>query len=196
MKLTKDRILEASRRHFARFGFRKASLSEIAAELGVVKGALYYYVPGGKQELFDLVLQRDLDEVLAAMRAAVAAEPDPRRKLRAMAEARLHVVGQLRDLLGVHRDVLQEVTAIIYQQPDHPYSRAERQLIEEILEDGERSGVFRPITPRSTAAGTIQAAMRTMLIPATYMEAADEPVPMRLLEPMFDLLLLGLEARG
>lgn len=195
MKLTKDRILEAARRHFARFGFRKASLSEIAAELGVVKGALYYYVPGGKQELFDLVLQRDLDEVLGAMRLAVEIEPDPRQKLRAMADARLRVVAQLRDLLGVHRDVLQEVTAILYQQPDHPYSRAERQLIEAILQGGEDAGVFRRVEPRATAAATIQAAMRTLLIPAMYADPAEAPAPMQMLEPMFDLLLLGLEAR-
>jgi AcrR family transcriptional regulator len=196
MKLTKERILDAARRHFARFGFRKASLSEIAAELGVVKGALYYYVPGGKQELFDLVLQRDLDQVLAAMRAAVEAEPDPRRRLRAMADARLRVVTQLKDLLGVHRDVLEEVTAIIYQQPNHPYSKAERGLIEEILRSGEAAGLFRKIEPRETAAAATQAAMRTLLIPAMYAEQTHGAEPIQLLEPLFDLMLLGLESRG
>lgn len=195
MKLTKERILDAARRHFARFGFRKASLSEIAAELGVVKGALYYYVPGGKQELFDLVLQRDLDQVLAAMRAAVATEPDPRRKLRAMAEARLRVVNELKDLLGVHRDVLEELVTIIYQQPDHPYSKAERELIEQILISGETGGQFRRIEPRATTALAIQAAMRTLLIPALYADPAHAPDPVVLLEPLFDLMLLGLVAR-
>ena len=195
MKLTKERILDAARRHFARFGFRKASLSEIAAELGVVKGALYYYVPGGTQELFDLVLQRDLDQVLAAMRGAVEGEADPRRKLRAMADARLRVINQLKDLLGVHRDVLEELVAIIYQQPNHPYSKAERDLIEEILISGESSGLFRKIEPRATTASAIQAAMRTLLIPALYAEAAHAAEPVALLEPLFDLMLLGLEAR-
>ena len=195
MKLTKERILDAARRHFARFGFRKASLSEIAAELGVVKGALYYYVPGGKQELFDLVLQRDLDQVLAAMRGAVEGEADPRRKLRAMADARLRVVNQLKDLLGVHRDVLEELVAIIYQHPDHPYSKAERDLIEEILLSGESSGLFRKIEPRTTTAAAIQAAMRTLLIPALYAESEHSAEPVALLEPLFDLMLLGLETR-
>jgi len=195
MKLTKERILDAARRHFARFGFRKASLSEIAAELGVVKGALYYYVPGGKQELFDLVLQRDLEQVLAAMRGAVEGEADPRCKLRAMADARLRVITQLKDLLGVHRDVLEELTAIIYQQPNHPYSKAERDLIEEVLVAGEDAGLFRKIEPRATTASAIQAAMRTLLIPALYAEVTHGTEPMALLEPLFDLMLLGLEAR-
>jgi AcrR family transcriptional regulator len=196
MKLTKERILDAARRHFARFGFRKASLSEIAAELGVVKGALYYYVPGGKQELFDLVLQRDLDQVLAAMRSAVDGEPDPRHKLRAMADARLRVINQLKDLLGVHRDVLEELVAIIYQQPNHPYSKAERELIEQILLAGEESGLFRKIEPRATTAAAIQAAMRTLLIPALYADATYAAEPVTLLEPLFDLMLQGLETRG
>ncbi len=196
MKLTKERILDAARRHFARFGFRKASLSEIAAELGVVKGALYYYVPGGKQELFELVLQRDMDQVLAAMRSAVEAEPDPRRKLRAMADARLRVIIQLKDLLGVHRDVLEELVTIIYQQPNHPYSKSERDLIDEILVSGETNGVFRKIEPRATTAMAIQAAMRTLLIPALYAEPTHAAEPVALLEPLFELMLLGLESRG
>jgi hypothetical protein len=88
------------------------------------------------------------------------------------------------------------VVAIIYQQPNHPYSKAERELIEAILISGENSGLFRRIEPRSTTASAIQAAMRTLLIPALFADPAHAAEPVVLLEPLFDLMLLGLESRS
>ena len=82
--LDRDRILSVATRHFARFGYRKTSLGDVARELGVVKGALYYYFPGGKFEIFDTASTRVEAEMLERIRAATRAESDPRKALRTL----------------------------------------------------------------------------------------------------------------
>jgi AcrR family transcriptional regulator len=42
-KRTRLRILKAATQHFIRFGYRKASISDIASDAGVAKGTVYLY---------------------------------------------------------------------------------------------------------------------------------------------------------
>src|SRR3954449_5630818 len=53
-------IVDAAFRVFARRGYRRTQMSDVAAELGVSAGNLYNYVPG-KETLFALVLRRSAD---------------------------------------------------------------------------------------------------------------------------------------
>ncbi|HPA71263.1 MAG: TetR/AcrR family transcriptional regulator [Spirochaetes bacterium] len=51
-------ILKAAREVFARHGYRKTTIEDIAHRLGMVKSALYYYYPN-KQELFIAVVEHE-----------------------------------------------------------------------------------------------------------------------------------------
>lgn len=64
---TKDRMLEAALRLFARDGYEAVSTSAIAGELGMTKGALYRHFPD-KRAIFDSLV----DEMLERHRAAGA----------------------------------------------------------------------------------------------------------------------------
>jgi TetR/AcrR family acrAB operon transcriptional repressor len=67
VKLRERRLLDAAARLFARFGFDKTSVDEIASAAGVSKGAVYLHWPS-KFSLFEAVLLREglacLDEIL------------------------------------------------------------------------------------------------------------------------------------
>lgn len=52
-----ERLLDAAAAQFARYGYRKANISEIAKSTGIAKGTVYRFVPS-KAELFILVIQR------------------------------------------------------------------------------------------------------------------------------------------
>src|SRR5437588_2280187 len=56
----RDELLDAALRVFARRGFRRASVDEIAAEAGYSKGALYWHFPG-KHELFVALIDERID---------------------------------------------------------------------------------------------------------------------------------------
>lgn len=52
-----DRILSAAENVFARFGYRRASMSQIAEEAGLTRQALYHHYPG-KEALFRAVVEQ------------------------------------------------------------------------------------------------------------------------------------------
>lgn len=56
-KNTKERILEESLKLFSRNGYLGTSMSDIAKQLGITKGALYRHY-ASKQEIFDSILRR------------------------------------------------------------------------------------------------------------------------------------------
>ena len=69
MSSTRESILEASLRLFARDGFEAVSTSEIAGELGMTKSALYKHFPD-KRAIFDNLVDEMLEQHRAAMLAA------------------------------------------------------------------------------------------------------------------------------
>ncbi len=191
-KLSKQRILEVARRHFARFGYRKSSLREIAQDLGVVKGALYYYLPGGKGELFDAVLSEEEDRLWEAMEQAVSQQSDSRAALRAAVAAKLEGIMLLQRRLGVSREVGEEVVALVQAQ-ERDFSLRERQLYEQLLQHGEKEGCFRALRPRHAAAEVIQRLVRSLELSAVFPKDAKSGDAAR--ELLFDILFQGLEVR-
>ncbi len=63
---SRERLLEAAARCFARRGYQGASINEIAAEAGFSKGALYWNF-ASKEELFFSLLDERIDRRLEAM---------------------------------------------------------------------------------------------------------------------------------
>ena len=57
MAETKENILQTALRFFARDGYEAASVSDIAGELGITKGALYKHYKN-KQDIFNSIVER------------------------------------------------------------------------------------------------------------------------------------------
>jgi len=62
----KNKILNAAKEEFLKFGFEKASLRKIAAEAGVTKGNLYTYFKS-KDALYGVLIQPAMDFLMASM---------------------------------------------------------------------------------------------------------------------------------
>ncbi len=58
-KTRTDEILKAAQEAFARHGYKKTTIEDIADRLGMVKSALYYYYRN-KQELFVAVIEHEV----------------------------------------------------------------------------------------------------------------------------------------
>jgi AcrR family transcriptional regulator len=70
---TRERLLAAARSAFARSGFHGASVEEIASEAGFSTGALYSNFDG-KEDLFLVLMEREIDEHAREISAAVRAQ--------------------------------------------------------------------------------------------------------------------------
>ncbi len=83
----RERVLDAAERLFAQRGYSAVTLRDIAAEIGIHHTTVYYHVPGGKEQLFIDVVERNFHRHHDGLTKAIAsAEPDIRSKLRAIAD--------------------------------------------------------------------------------------------------------------
>lgn len=97
---TRERILEVSLELFAQSGYLGTSMSDIAKQLGITKGALYKHYRS-KQEILDRIVERmnEMDYARAAEYEMPETEPD------GFAEAYLHTpVGKIRAYSGAQFD--------------------------------------------------------------------------------------------
>ena len=71
----KDIIVEAATKYFAKFGFSKTTMDEIAKHIHKAKGVLYYYFKS-KEELFHEVLKKEMDSVKSKLSQEVNSKKD------------------------------------------------------------------------------------------------------------------------
>lgn len=98
---TRDRILAGAARVFARKSYQRATLDEVAAEVGLTKGAIYWHFRS-KTDLFTALLDQRFREETAPLAADIASASQQRDGVQALA--------------GVVRSVLHRCQ----QDPDWP----------------------------------------------------------------------------
>lgn len=80
MPATKEQIADTFMRHVERFGYGKASVEEVAAELGISKRTVYQHF-SSKRDIYAFVVDRIGDAEEARLRAALEPEATYRAKM-------------------------------------------------------------------------------------------------------------------
>jgi TetR/AcrR family fatty acid metabolism transcriptional regulator len=139
-------ILDAAQVVIARQGYHHAQISRIAAEAGVAAGTVYLYFKNKPDLLVSLFRDR-LGMLVAQARGSLLEARDPVEKLRCF-------IWQHLKSLAAHRD-LAVVTQIEMRQAETDVQREISQImkgyfdvIDEIIEEGIRAGLFRQTDPR------------------------------------------------
>jgi len=69
-------ILNAAQKRFAIYGLEKTTMSEIAADLNLSKGSLYYYFPD-KEQLYKAVIESEHNEFIESVQQNISSMTDP-----------------------------------------------------------------------------------------------------------------------
>lgn len=144
----KREILDAASRVFRRRGLQATGMRDIAAELGMAVGNLYYYFKD-KEELLAFVQEDALAGLLEI--AARVRETGLRADARLFRMIEEHVVrlneGTPGSLAHLEVEALGETLRREVQERRDEYERAFRDIIQE----GIAAGVFRPVDPKVSA---------------------------------------------
>jgi AcrR family transcriptional regulator len=144
----KREILDAASRVFRRRGLAATGMRDIAAELGMAVGNLYYYFKD-KEELLAFVQEEALAGLLEI--AARVRETGLRADARLFRLIEEHVVrlneGTPGSLAHLEVEALGETWRQEVQERRDEYERAFRDTIQE----GIAAGVFRPVDPKVSA---------------------------------------------
>jgi AcrR family transcriptional regulator len=95
---TRERLLSAARGVFARRGFHGASVDEIASEAGFSTGALYSNFDG-KEDLFLVLMEREIDEHAREIAEAVRARASVAERARGGARQWMTMIEREPDVL-------------------------------------------------------------------------------------------------
>lgn len=144
----RDQILDAAERLFAAQGFARTTIKQIGRAADVNSALLYYYF-GDKERLYHEVLQRVMASLVDRTMPALQAGGDLVTRLRRFVAAQAEVLAS--------RPTLPKL--IMRELVDHDASHAMAQVrqlsttsfrrLRELVEEGQRAGLFRPeLDPR------------------------------------------------
>jgi AcrR family transcriptional regulator len=139
-EIIKEEILAAAQRLFRQFGIRKSTMEDIAKHISKGKSTLYYYF-SSKEEIFEAVLNKEMDEVCNQTSKSVELEITAEAKLKAYFITRLHTLRKMSNLFQ-----LLKVEMLENPLGDNSLLAAYRQrevsMIGEILKIGIENGEF------------------------------------------------------
>jgi AcrR family transcriptional regulator len=148
---TREQILAAARRVFARHGVEKTAVTDIVREARVGR-ATFYKSFEGKEDVFHAVLEGELREMLAEVRAAVDRATDTRGRLKAAVSTHMFLIREHVNLYRVTVDAFAEMMPLAVRRGQLQHMAEEfAVLYSSILEQGVEAGELASMDARKTA---------------------------------------------
>jgi TetR/AcrR family transcriptional regulator len=143
------RILDAAQSRFARFGFSKVTMDEIAEDVGMAKASLYYYYPA-KEHVFRAVIRREQEEFLRQTGAILDQPILASEKLTGYIKQRVALSTQLLNLSALSAKFWHTMKPV-FTDLFMAFGQEELQLLTKILRDGKKNNEFSISSPEKTA---------------------------------------------
>lgn len=134
------RVFDTAARLFATRGYHATRMQDIADELAMQKGSLYYYFDSKESLLLEIV-ERRVGVALAAMQAIMETDALPTAKLKEAVAAHLNVFQEHADLYTIFNferlNLIHPQAAETVDELAHAYEMLWRRLLQEGIAAGE-----------------------------------------------------------
>jgi AcrR family transcriptional regulator len=191
----KQDILEAADRMFARHGYRRTTIEDIAKEASIGKGSVYLHFTS-KEDIGSQWFEGWHAKVLSAMQADVDAAEGYSAKVRALLHRRVlaRYCALERWQMSVH-DILESLEPLI-RTHKAKFQEREASYLVEILNEGVRDGAFRKIDVGKVAASMLLATNALLPYNARPNQIGDRDAVDRMTSDLIDLLMQAIEPQG
>ena len=136
----KEVITTAASDIFAKFGFKKTTMDEIAEAAHKAKSSIYYYFKS-KEEIFRRIIEKESEILKEEINRAINQEKTPQKRLRAYTITRTRGLNRLANFYSALKDEYFEHYAFI-EKIRKEYDKDELRVIKEILKNGVDDGTF------------------------------------------------------
>jgi len=146
----RQKILDAAEQRLWHYGFKKTTIDEIASDAGVGKGTVYLYFEG-KEDIGLAIMAQFKEESLEQIKA-IAQDPGktPVQKLKEMLQQPMLHANQRCSESPATLELVVAIKPHI-QARLRPYLEQEWALLAEVLEEGNRLGIFDVLDTLSAA---------------------------------------------
>lgn len=147
---TRDAILDATDRLLSRFGYKKMTIDDLAAEVGIGKGSVYLHF-ASKEEIALSHIDRIIERLKDNLHSIAGTKSSCDVRLRKMLAERVmfrfdsvqHYSQSLNELLSMLRPKLLEHRKRYFEE--------EARIFANLLDEGKKAGVFAVKDPLDTA---------------------------------------------
>jgi AcrR family transcriptional regulator len=183
----RDSLVGHARAVFAKYGFHKTNINDIALAGGRGKSTLYYYFTS-KEEIFQAVIESELTDLRGNILDEVNLAKDPQSKIKAYVLTRINFLSRYKNLCTAIRE--HSFSRFAFGESiRQKFELMEVQLLTTILNDGIRGGYFKVKEPEFAATGFIGAlrGVQSYLLFPTKKKGFDKT-----LDSLLEILLFGL----
>jgi len=186
----RQRILEAATKVFARKGYFAARVADVAQRAGIADGTIYLYFRN-KEDILVSLFDEVMEEHIAKGRAELRALDGTPAKLHAIAVHHLRLLGENHDLAVVFQVELRQSTKFM-ERFTASWFKDYLELLNGIIEEGQKDGSLRPDLPRKVVAKAFFGALDEM-VTSWILRRKDYDLG-QLATPVVDLFLRGAQA--
>jgi len=167
----REQIVSAANDHFAKYGYGKTTVSDLAREIGFSKAYIYKFFDS-KQAIGEAICNQCLDKVLVSVTAAMEGAKSPTDKLRRMFRAIVAASAELffsdRKLYDIAAYSVTEKWSSSSLYGDRIYT-----MLEQIVVEGRQAGEFERKTPLDETCRAITSAMQPFTNPVMLQYSLD-----------------------
>ena len=182
-------ILDAALKVFARFGYKKSTLEDIASELGMTNTAMYAYA-SSKRDLYERTVSFVMKRWQSGVEQAVNAKTTAMDKMTALCESALYYLAQDLEFCALLKSDPQIFPMFPTVDPYEEINRDSVRMIERILLFGQETGEFRTVD--APAVSEVLFSIYKNFIIHTYINS-EEDYTSRYLPITMDLILNGIK---
>ncbi len=155
-------ILDAARELFAKYGYKKTTMEDIALVLRKGKSSLYYYFKN-KEEIFQAVIQFESDLLDDKLQAVVKSQVKPRQKMQDYVVVRMETIRELPNYQKAIREGMYGAYEFLNEVKNRA-DKKEEEMLKDILDEGLMQDEF-DIKNTRLAAVAMSTALRGLEIP-------------------------------
>ena len=135
------KIISAATKVFAKNGFYKAKVSEIAKKAGIADGTIYIYFKH-KDDILIALFEGKMQEVLDNMKKQISLESDPLKKIQRFALIHLKLIEDNKDMAEIIQVELRQSGKFMKNYHNEKFTQY-LDLIGDIIEEGKEKGLIK-----------------------------------------------------
>lgn len=187
----REQVVRAARLVFARFGFKKTALDDIARESRKGKSTIYYYFKS-KDEIFKAVIDAEAEIRKQAINEQIIRISDSRQKLKIYIYVRMQTLKMVVNYYeAIKNDLLDNLYFVNNFRIEH--FEDEIMQIKKMLLEGIEKGEFSIANPELTAK-TIVTILQGFEVPLIIKNLSDEEIQ-KSVDEMLNILFYGISAK-